>query len=386
MSAHAEDHRALDRAPAHHRQQRDERERRPPDPDRARRRDLGQRRARRPVDERSADRQRDEHVIRGLQSLEQRRRRLHVVPEATDVPDARPAAVAGGDDELRHRPAANRARRRACAPRPTGPWSSTSPSPRTIARSATPSANAIWCVVSRTAVPLALASSSNSTSSACDGGSRPTTGSSSTSSFAGRISAHAKPVFCLRPRESSAGRKSARCERPRRSSSAVDPLLDPVVGDAVRERDERQVLPDREVVVEHRRVGNERQRGASRLGVRLAVRIVAADPHRALGRLQQPRDRPDRGGLPRAVGADQRHALAALELEVEMGEADEAAVVAGQPGDLQGDRVGGDRRGGGHPHQSDGCRPAHREARLTTARSSGSRVLSPASSGRRTAS
>jgi hypothetical protein len=33
--------------------------------------------------------------------------------------------------------------------------------------------------------------------------------------------------------------------------------------------------------------------------------------------------------------------------------------VAGQPGDLQGDRVGGDQRGGGHPHQSDDC-PATR--------------------------
>ena len=36
-------------------------------------------------------------------------------------------------------------------------------------------------------------------------------------------------------------------------------------------------------------------------------------------------------------------------------EADEAAIVAGQPSDLQGDRVGGDQRGGGHPHQSDDC-------------------------------
>ena len=126
----------------------------------------------------------------------------------------------------------------------------------------------------------------------------------------------------------------------------VDPLLDPVVGHAVGERNERQVLADREVVVQHRRVGDKRQRSASGLGVRFTVRVVAADPHGALGRLQQPRDRPDRGGLPRAVGADQRDALAALEIKVERGETDEAAVAAGEPGDLQRDRVGGDQ--GGH--------------------------------------
>ena len=36
-----------------------------------------------------------------------------------------------------------------------------------------------------------------------------------------------------------------------------------------------------------------------------------------------------------------------------MSKADEAAIVAGQPGDLQGNRIGGDQRGGGHAHQSD---------------------------------
>ena len=39
-----------------------------------------------------------------------------------------------------------------------------------------------------------------------------------------------------------------------------------------------------------------------------------------------------------------------------MSKADEASIVAGQPSDLKRDRVGGDRRGGGHPHQSDDCR------------------------------
>jgi hypothetical protein len=38
-----------------------------------------------------------------------------------------------------------------------------------------------------------------------------------------------------------------------------------------------------------------------------------------------------------------------------MREADETAIVAGQPTDLQGDRVRGDQSGGGHPHQSDNC-------------------------------
>ena len=39
-----------------------------------------------------------------------------------------------------------------------------------------------------------------------------------------------------------------------------------------------------------------------------------------------------------------------------MRKADEAAIVARKPGDLQGDRVRGDQRGSGHAHQSDDCR------------------------------
>ena len=39
-----------------------------------------------------------------------------------------------------------------------------------------------------------------------------------------------------------------------------------------------------------------------------------------------------------------------------MSKADEAAIVAGEPGDLQGDRVRGDQRGGRHANQSDDSR------------------------------
>ena len=83
-----------------------------------------------------------------------------------------------------------------------------------------------------------------------------------------------------------------------------------VAVDAVRERDELEVLADREVVVEQRRVGHERERGARVLGVGLRVRVVAADAHGAVGRLEQPGDRAHRGRLAAAVGADERDALA----------------------------------------------------------------------------
>ena len=102
--------RALDRAPAHERQQADERDRRPPGLERSRRGDLGERLARRPVDERAGDHERDEHVVGGLQAAEEARRLEDGPPEAADVAHAR----ARGDG-VRHRRAASLCRRRARA-------------------------------------------------------------------------------------------------------------------------------------------------------------------------------------------------------------------------------------------------------------------------------
>ena len=75
------------------------------------------------------------------------------------------------------------------------------------------------------------------------------------------------------PRESSRGRKPARAVEPQPVEQRVD-RLGPVAGDAVRERHELEVLADGQVVVEQRRVGHERERGARVLGLGLAVRVV----------------------------------------------------------------------------------------------------------------
>ena len=78
------------------------------------------------------------------------------------------------------------------------------------------------------------------------------------------------------PRESSRGRKSCARRQAEPLQQRVDALVDAVVDHAVRERDELEVLAHRQVVVEHRRVGHQRERGPRLLGLGLAVRIVAA--------------------------------------------------------------------------------------------------------------
>ena len=47
----------------------------------------------------------------------------------------------------------------------------------------------------------------------------------------------------------------------------------------MRDVDELEVLADRQVVVEQRRVGHERERRAGALGVGLGVRVGAGDAH-----------------------------------------------------------------------------------------------------------
>ena len=56
--------------------------------------------------------------------------------------------------------------------------------------------------------------------------------------------------------------------------AARDARTDLVVDGAVGERHQLEVLPDREVVVEQRRVGHERQRRPRALGLGLTVRVV----------------------------------------------------------------------------------------------------------------
>ena len=254
-------------------------------------------------------------------------------PPRTDVASRRSARATS--------PASPRLRL-AREPRATGPRRRPRRRPGGRRGRRAPSAHASWCVVSRTAAPAATRSASTSRSSACDGGSSPTTGSSSTSTSAGRTSAQASIVFWRMPRDSSRGRKSARAAEPE-PAEPVDRL--DLAAHAVRERHQLEVLADGEVVVEQRRVGHERERGAGGLGVGLAVWIVTADAHGAGARLEQARDRAHGGRLAAAVGADERHALTGGDVQIEAGQRHEPPVARRRPSASSGAMSG---RGSAH--------------------------------------
>ena len=125
------------------------------------------------------------------------------------------------------------------------------------------------------------------------------------------------------------------------------------MGDA----DELEVLGDREVVVEQRRVGDERERGAGALRVGLGVRVGAGRraPRPPSG--QQARDGAHGRRLARAVRPDERQALAGAQLEVEALERGQAPVAVREP--LR------PSTGAGAPRGSAGTAPAAgRAARL----------------------
>ena len=106
------------------------------------------------------------------------------------------------------------------------------------------------------------------------------------------------------------------------------------------ERDELEVLADREVVVEQRRVGHERERGARVLGVRLGVRIVAAT--RTLPPLgsSSPAIVRTAVDLPLPLAPMSATHSPGRERQVERVERDEAAVAARQAVDPEGWCVG----------------------------------------------
>ena len=92
----------------------------------------------------------------------------------------------------------------------------------------------------------------------------------------------------------------------------VDRLLLPVLG-AVEPGDVLEVLPDAEVVVEHRLVGQVRH-GGPRLD---RADRMAGDRRRPLRRFEHPGEHAQQRGLAAAVVADQRDALAVLDAQVE---------------------------------------------------------------------
>ena len=192
---------------------------------------------------------------------------MHGAPPGADAaqPERRPRATASALLTF-GQPAAPRGAQADVAP---APRSSTSPSLEHTARSATPSANASGASSAgrRSRAPWPPAAARRAAPATAGRARRPAR--RARAAARGGSSAQASPVFWRMPRDSSAGRKSARAVSPSRSSSASMRVLDAVARDAVGERDELEVLADGEVVVEQRRVGHERQRRARRLGVGL---------------------------------------------------------------------------------------------------------------------
>ena len=88
-----------------------------------------------------------------------------------------------------------------------------------------------------TATPAALASSSNSRSVCCEAGSRPTTGSSSTSSECGRISAQRELDLLPHPPRERTRLRVALALEAEPGQQLIDPLVEVIAGDAMRDRD-----------------------------------------------------------------------------------------------------------------------------------------------------
>src|SRR5215216_6142310 len=132
-------------------QQREQRQRRAAHGEPVRCDDLRERRARGAVGERPEDSRHDRARVKQIEPLRQARRRVAHPPPGAHLNEP-PFAAGYGDAHPRAS-----ARSRTCA---HGPVSATTPSSSRTARSASPSANAIWCVVRNTAVPARLRSRS----------------------------------------------------------------------------------------------------------------------------------------------------------------------------------------------------------------------------------
>ena len=124
-----------------------------------------------------------------------------------------------------------------------------------------------WVATTREA-PSRCTASSSSRSATFPVASRPTNGSSTSNTSNGRTNASVIAAFCRRPRLKRVGRSSARSYRPDMTEQIGRALLP--VFDAVQARRVLEVLPHAQVVVERRRVGQERRRRSGARAIRLA--------------------------------------------------------------------------------------------------------------------
>ena len=241
-----------------------------------------------PVDERAADHERDEHVVDGLQAAEEPGGSRTVAPEAADVAHAR----ARGDG-VRHRRAASplsAARPRTSFHRPSVQHLPVAQHDRAVG-DAVGEAHLVRGEEDRLALGLGVEQEL------------------SQQRLRRRVEADDRLVEHEEPRRADerareagllahaarelGGQEVRALGEPELVDERVDARRRAVVEDAVRERHEPEVLADGQVVVEQRRVGDERERGPRLLGVGLGVRIVAAD--RARCRRWAPAARPSCG-------------------------------------------------------------------------------------------
>ena len=117
----------------------------------------------------------------------------------------------------------------------------------------------------------------------------------------------------------------------------VDAAVELAPGHAVELAVEAQVLLGGEVDVERRVL--EDQADAAADVVPLGAHVVAGDPGAAGGRPGQRAQDLDRGGLARAVGAEEAEGLARLDPEVDAADGLDVAVPLLQAGDLDGGRA-----------------------------------------------
>ena len=140
-----------------------------------------------------------------------------------------------------------------------------------------PAGRSVSSWVATTSVAPRCEAASNSASSAClPGSSRPTNGSSTSSIWNGRTKASVIAAFWRRPRLNVVGMSSRRAVRPICSSRCFGVAL-PVV-DAVQAGDVLEVLPQRQVVVERRRVAEPRQQRGGPPGCRRRCRPILTVP------------------------------------------------------------------------------------------------------------
>ena len=176
----------------------------------------------------------------------------------------------------------------------------------------------------------------------------------------------------------------ARAPRPSRSSSARCARRSRPSATPCESVDQLEVLADGEVVVEQRRVGHERERGAGVLGVGSRWGSWPHTRTRAGPRLEQPGDRAHGGRLAAAVGADERDALAGATLRSSPASATRrpysrrSPMVSSRGGDIRrkgrcrSDEVAAaqERRGRRERGERPGDQHREREARVPAARRS----------------